>query len=491
MSAKTSVLPPFWLALSVVGAVTLWRIAVLASGASPVAFDEAQYWAWAQTLQFGYYSKPPMVAWAIAATTAACGDGPGCIKLGSTLAHAGIAMVLYVLGRDLFGARVGLWSAVMWAVMPAVSLSSMLISTDPFLLLFWALSLWALVRAIQAGPQVNRWWVLLGVAFGLGMLSKYAMVLFAASVALWLAWSPVHHRMARAPGLWLAAGLGGLIYAPNAIWNAANGFVSYAHTKDNANLGGEMFRFDKLAEFVGGQFGVFGPILMAALIVALAGAIRRPEDDRLRMLAAFTMPVLALMIVESFLSRANANWSAPAYVAGTVLVSAFLVRRAPALLVASLVLHLAGAAIIYNLDAARGMLGIAHKSSTDPMKRLRGWDEAGEQISAILAAHPGARLMGDERKVIATLIYYVRPHPFDVVKWNPTGRIDDHFDQTSVLEPGEGELIYVSQHPGNLLGIEPYFARAEKLADIRIPLYADYAREVTVWRLEGFKGYGR
>lgn len=483
-------IPPFALALLAVGAVTLWRITVLFSGSVPVSFDEAQYWAWAQSLQFGYYSKPPLVAWAIAATTSACGDGAGCVKLGSTLIHAGTALVLYVLGRDLFGVRVGLWSAVMWAVMPAVSLSSMLISTDPFLLFFWALSLWALVRAIRCGAAPNRWWVLLGVAFGLGLLSKYAMVLFAASVALWLAWSPEHRRMARAPGLWLAAGLGLLVYAPNVAWNALNGFVSYAHTKDNANLGGDMFRFDKLAEFVGGQFGVFGPILMAALIVALVGAIRRPEDDRWRMLAAFTVPVLALMTVESFLSRANANWSAPAFVAGTVLVTAFLARRAPALLVASLVLHLTATGILYNLDALREVAGVADKSRFDPMKKLRGWDEVGEQVGAILAAHPDARLMGDERKAIAPLVYYVRPHPFNVVKWNPSGRIDDHFDQISALQPGEPALIYVTQHDGHMHKLLPHFEHGEKLAHIRIPLYGDYARAVQVWRLEGFKGYG-
>ena len=27
--------------------------------------DEAQYWAWSKDLDFGYFSKPPMIAWAI------------------------------------------------------------------------------------------------------------------------------------------------------------------------------------------------------------------------------------------------------------------------------------------------------------------------------------------------------------------------------------------------------------------------------------------
>jgi 4-amino-4-deoxy-L-arabinose transferase-like glycosyltransferase len=504
---------PLLTATLFVGLVTAWRLAVLAFDAPFLSFDEAQYWAWAQTLQLGYYSKPPMVAWAIAATTAVCGDGPGCVKAGSTFAHGGTAMVLYFLGAHLFGPRVGAWSAVGWTVIPAVSLSAMMITTDPFLLLFWALALLFLAKAADAGPRVNRWWLLLGLAFGLGLLAKYAMALFAASAALWLAWSPERRRLAKAPGLWLAAGVGMVVYAPNALWNAANGFVSYAHTKDNANLKGELFHFDKLAEFVGGQFGVFGPIAMAALLVALAGAfrrpgddrvrrpgddrvrrpgddrVRRPGDDRVRLLAAFTLPVLALMTVESFLSRANANWTAPAFVAGTVLVAALLASRAPRLLAASLALHVLITGVMYNLDAVRAAFGVADTARYDPMKRLRGWEEVGRRVSAIMADHPGARLMADERKVLATLVYAVRPHPFDAVKRNPEGDIHDHFDQTTRLNPREPLLIYVTEHPDLPAAVASSFERAAKVEDIALPIHRDYVRRVGVWRLDGFKGY--
>lgn len=487
---------PALIAFLFVGLMTAWRLAVLAADAPYLSFDEAQYWAWAQSLDLGYYSKPPMVAWVIAATTAACGDGPGCVKLGSAIAHAGTAAVLYALGRHLHGPRIGAWAAMGWSVVPAVSLSSVMITTDPFLLFFWALGLLFLVRAADAGPHPNRWWLALGLAFGLGMLSKYAMVLFAVSVALWLAWSPGRRALARAPGLWLAAATGLAVYAPNALWNAANGFVSYAHTKDNANLGGDLFHFGKLAEFVAGQFGVFGPIAMAALIAALVAVLRHPpqdpaERDGARLLAAFTLPVLALMTVESFLSRANANWSAPAFVAGTVLAAAFLARRAPRLLAASLALHVAAAGLLYNLDAARAALGVADTARFDPEKRVRGWEEVGARVSAILAAHPGARLMADERKVMATLIYAVRPHPFDAVKWNSDGVVRDHYDQTTRIEPGEKLLILVTEQPALPAGMRDAFARVEKIEDIVIPIHRDYERRVAVWRLEDFLGYAR
>jgi hypothetical protein len=487
---RPSAMPAFLPALLLVAAVTAWRLYTLAFHAPNLSFDEAQYWAWAQTLSLGYYSKPPMVAWAIHATTALCGEAEGCVKLGSTVAQTLTAILLFFLGRRLYGAAAGAWSAVLWATLPAVSLSSVMITTDPFLLVFWAGALLCLAEAAERGPAVNRWWLLLGACFGLGMLAKYAMALFLLSAVLWLATSPDRRRLARGPGPWAALALGLAFYAPNVIWNATNGFVSYRHTADNAHLGGELFHPDKLAEFVGGQFGVFGPILMAALLAGLALSFRRGADGRARMLAWFTAPVLLIMMAESLLSRANANWTAPAYVAGTVLVAGWLAERRRALLWASLGLHLAAAGVLYHMDAVRGLLALPDSARYDPMKKLRGWDEVGRRVSAHLAATPGARLLSDQRTTLATLIYYVRPHPFDGIKWNPGGRIHDHFDQTTRLEPGTGPLILVSEEPEKDIAlILKRFERVQLLEDIHLPLHADYERAARVYRLDGFKGY--
>ena len=36
--------------------------------------DEAQYWVWGQNLDWGYYSKPPMVGWLLRAVTDLAGS---------------------------------------------------------------------------------------------------------------------------------------------------------------------------------------------------------------------------------------------------------------------------------------------------------------------------------------------------------------------------------------------------------------------------------
>lgn len=476
-------------ALALVAAVTVWRLLLLAFDPPNLSFDEAQYWAWAQSIQLGYYSKPPMVAWAIAASTALFGEGEGAVKLPSTLAHLVAALFLFALGRAMFDRRVGAWAAVGWITLPAVSLSSLMITTDPFLLAAWAAALFFLVKAEKQGAGFNVYWAAFGVAFGLGLLSKYAMAFFLLGMAVWLALEPAARRLLRGGGLWLGLGLGGLIYAPNGIWNALNGFVSYAHTRDNANLRGDMFNFGKLAEFVGGQFGVAGPIMMTAIVFGLWTGLRRSADPGLKMLAAFTVPVLAVMTLEAFLSRANANWTAPAFVAGVVLASALLAQKASRLLVASLVLHVLAMGVLYNLDAVRSGLGLAGNSRLDPMKRIRGWDVVGDRISALMAEHPGARLLADERKVLATLTYYVHPHPFDAVKWNPSGLIHDHFDQTTELVAGAGEYIYVTENPNEPNAVLSRFQSWRPLGRIDDHLSGTYGRPISVWWMSGFKGY--
>jgi 4-amino-4-deoxy-L-arabinose transferase-like glycosyltransferase len=60
--------------LFIILAVTLWRIIMLHFDTTDFFVDEAQYWFWSQNLDFGYYSKPPMIAWFIRAMTEISGS---------------------------------------------------------------------------------------------------------------------------------------------------------------------------------------------------------------------------------------------------------------------------------------------------------------------------------------------------------------------------------------------------------------------------------
>jgi 4-amino-4-deoxy-L-arabinose transferase-like glycosyltransferase len=481
-------------------AVTLLRLIYLAVYPFDLHPDEAQYWVWAQDLAFGYYSKPPLVAWLIAATTALCGDGEACVRAGVPLLHGFTALAVYGVGHRLYGRRVGFWAALLYLTLPGVSFSSVVVSTDVPLLLFWALGLYAYVRALQdgaAGRAGWRWWLLLGLAIGLGMLGKYAMVFFVLSATVHLALARGRLAGWRWPGALAALLLGLVVYAPNVIWNADNSFVSYAHTEANANLGGDLFRIDAFLEFFGSQFGVFGPVAFAALILILARWRGWWTDGRARLLVAFVLPTLVIMLIQGFLSRANANWAAPAYVAASVLVVAWALEANPALwrgralaATGSVVGH-AGlvAALLVYLAATYGRPD-ALPGKADPFKRVRGWVEFGTAVAHVRANEmPGAPLLVDERKLMAEALYYVKPRLAEAYKWKPTAQIHDHFDLTRPFAGGGPDrLLYVTERE-DASEITSRFATAEMLAEIRTPIGVSRERVVKLYELEGFKGY--
>src|SRR5579863_3099354 len=84
--------------LAVTLAITLLRLLWLALQPADLYPDEAQYWLWSRHLALGYYSKPPLVAWAIALTTALFGNGSFAIRLSAPLFHALAALFVYGTG---------------------------------------------------------------------------------------------------------------------------------------------------------------------------------------------------------------------------------------------------------------------------------------------------------------------------------------------------------------------------------------------------------
>lgn len=467
--------------------IVAWRLAELSANGFNLSFDEAQYWLWSLSPDWGYYSKPPFVAWSIWLSRQACSDAEACVRLPSTLSYGIGSLFVYLAARRLFGLETAFWSGLVFLTLPGVAYSSLLVTTDPPLLMFWAAALYA-IAVIHENPASRPAWLGLGLALGLGLLAKYAMIMLALSLALYFAVSKKHRQGLSWQGPVLAALLALLIYLPNFLWNAGNGFASYLHTRDNANLGGSLFHPEKLLEFLGAQFAVFGPILFAALLVLVVRPGALKSDARLRLLAFLSLPPLAVMTVQSFLSRANANWSAPVYVAGSLLIAAWLTQaRRQWLVRLSVVLHVALATLVYNYEAALSLLGVPLTAKTDIAKRLRGWPEAGREVKALLAQYPEARLMSDDRKLMASLSYYARPQALDAVKWNPGGKVHDTFDLNASFTGGDGrDLLFLTERE-TIAEIEAVFDSAQRLGHIRVTIHPGFAIEMNAFLLKGYK----
>jgi 4-amino-4-deoxy-L-arabinose transferase-like glycosyltransferase len=136
MNSKTDYFKNLLIFLAI---ITLYRLFVLLNSNVDLYADEAYYWGWSKHLDFGYYSKPPMIAWVIAFFTSICGDSEICVKLPALIFYPFTTIIIFFIAKELYEQKTAFWSAFVFITLPAVSMSSMIISTDVVLLFFWSL----------------------------------------------------------------------------------------------------------------------------------------------------------------------------------------------------------------------------------------------------------------------------------------------------------------------------------------------------------------
>jgi hypothetical protein len=115
---------------------------------------------------------------------------------------------------------------------------------------------------------------------------------------------------------------------PIVVWNARHDWVTFRHVFAQVGAGDASptrFGWYGPAAFVAGQFGMlFGLWLVAFLAAAWRFRPTREADPGVRLLWWCAVPVWGLFAVASFVKPGQANWPAPAYVAGFVLAVAWV-----------------------------------------------------------------------------------------------------------------------------------------------------------------------
>ncbi|MEM7190967.1 MAG: glycosyltransferase family 39 protein, partial [Pseudomonadota bacterium] len=216
-----------WTVAVILAAATL-RLAVNALGLVPVHFDEGQYWAYGQEMAAGHFSKPPLVGWVIWLATELGGDTTFALRVFSVISHGVVAAFIFLSGRRLFDGRTGFWAATAYTVAPGVSVSAMIMSTDPVMMAFWGLALYAWIRAAEGQ---RSWWAVMGAAIGAGMLAKYTMLAFVAGTVGYGLFSA---RGRDFQGMAIAAGVALFVFSPNLVWQLTHDFATARHVAEDA-----------------------------------------------------------------------------------------------------------------------------------------------------------------------------------------------------------------------------------------------------------------
>jgi 4-amino-4-deoxy-L-arabinose transferase-like glycosyltransferase len=418
---------PDRLVLGLIVAVAALRSLAIVLSPLELGVDEAQYWLWSTGFDFGYYTKPPLTSWIIGASHQLFGHHVWAVRLPAPWLHLLTSLVLWRAAYWYAGAGAGRWAALLWTCLPAVALGSFVISTDTPLLLFWSLGLLALIGGVTGRVATTRAMALAGGAFGLALLGKYAAIYSLVGIGLFWMFDRVAGGRHVSPASLLVFAIAMAIAAsPNLLWNLANDFTTVRHLGDNANLDRQSHDPLNSLRFLGAQFATAGPLVFTLMF----GILKDGRDPVARLLLCLSLPVIAIIMVQAFLSEANANWAMAAMPALVVWLAGWLAgEESPRARVgmAALIINATLSVVILAVTLA-GSLGPLTPGS-DPLRRLRGWSQLASDSAAALTGHDATTIIADRRAAAALLSWHFHGTGIDVLVHDEDGIPSNHFEQ--------------------------------------------------------------
>lgn len=293
--------------------------------------DEAQYWTWSQALDFGYYSKPPGIAWEIALGTWLFGNTELGVRAMPLLIGFILPFGVYAMAkRCLLPPIACFWAAVAMAYASMGILASFLAITDGGMILFWTVACAYLAGKIEQKKEPN--YILIGALICCGALFKWPIY------GLWLAilgsWAWFSYLISWR--LFFGVIVSALGLLPSLYWNATHEWATFRHVwatvtgghaqpKRGAVLSGN------LLEFLGSQSALVSPILFILLILAWQQMIRRGKDlpNGILFCGGVSFVSVAIGAMMAFFMKMQGNWAIFAYPTAFVLLSWYVFDGSP------------------------------------------------------------------------------------------------------------------------------------------------------------------
>ncbi|WP_016954042.1 ArnT family glycosyltransferase [Catenovulum agarivorans] len=486
-----------WLLL-IVSCVFAYRISVTINTPITLFYDEAYYLSWAQNLDWGYYSKPPMVAWLIATTTAIFGMAEWAVKLSAPVLYAATALLCFAINKHLFNDKAGFWAGLMFMIMPLVSLNSLFVTTDAPQLFFWAAAFYAFLRAQSS----NAWqyWLLAGVLGGCGLLSKYTFILLPVTFLLYAIISQSGRAILTNSRFWLACALAISILLPNLIWNYHHDFISFQHTSEISKHAENTLSFARMFEFLALQLIVFGPIALIILIACGLSKKTSPEPkqnqqtkDSVKLLWCLFLPTLLVISLQALTARANMNWAAAAFVGASLLAGYYFAqmwqsnKRTKLVIASAVAINLFLMLAFYHFNGFTQLIGVERTQHNDPYKRILKWPELVRQFDADFQQNPQMKLASDSRKLLAYFGYYLTNQDFQGAHLDGSEHIGDHYElKYAIAKQPANEYFFVTQD-WTEQELQTHFQSVKLIKQQKVKVYKNFDREVRLYQVGGFK----
>ena len=233
--------------------------------------DELLHLSVSEHLDWGFMEFPPMIAligkisyWLFDYSLLG-------VRLFPTLAGIGILVLCCLMAKELGGkTKAVLLSGICILAFLPFYRNHTLFQPVAFDQLFWTFGFYFVIKFINS--QNNKYLIFLGVTFGLGLMTKYTILVWAFGIFVGLIF---YHKsnIFKNKWLYLSALISLLIFLPNIIWQAHNDFPLLKHLQSLNNK--------QLDEINPMEFGLEQLKYPTTLLVSLIGLLAFILDKKL------------------------------------------------------------------------------------------------------------------------------------------------------------------------------------------------------------------
>ena len=439
--------------------------------------DEAYYWDWGRHLDWGYYSKPPLIGWVMGLLRMLHFDSDVGIRLASALIGTGTLGLIYAVAANLFSPKAGFWALCIAAATVGNAAMNICLTTDILLAPCWCGALYAFWQLVHEPSR--RWSLLLILCIGIGSLAKQMMFVFFPLGIVFLLITPELRGVLTRPLLWVSGLVPLLFSLPSFYWNSQHDWITFYHTADHFD--GEPFSMTDAAgqvgEFVGAQMGLLTPVTFVLLVIVFVLMSRRrfPQSPAMRYLFFFSAFPLLLFLLFAVHRSVNPNWPLMFDLTGLILLAGVCCANGGRLMF-WLRRGLITGAVLTGLFYA--VLAVLPRTGIDltrmaPLRQVSGWEEFGQAVADVQHQLPGGEQMmlitvGHRYKTAALAFYH--PDRPTVYRWDDHPGIDNQYDIWPGPDgPGKDALIVVSGDRRVPQSLSDHFERIEPVSTFNIP----------------------
>jgi 4-amino-4-deoxy-L-arabinose transferase-like glycosyltransferase len=345
--------------------------------------DELQFLSDARHLDWGFVAYPPLTPFLEHILLAVFGLSMVGLRMFAVLAQAAAIFITGSMARELGGRRLAQATAALAVAFSSLSLfEGTEFQYTSFDYLWWILIAYFTVRLLKSDDA--RWWMAIGAAVGLGLLTKYSIAFYIAGILAGVALTQAR-KFAKSGWFWGGIVLAFAMFLPNLVWLARHDFISYQFLQ---HIHARDVREGRANGFLKDQ--VLLCINLAAAPLCAVGLIGFLRDRRYRMLALMFLVPVALF----FFAKGRGYYTAGAYpmlMAMGAVISERWLRSLPAIgrrtiegayFAAFAFVGAYVCTIILPIASSGPLMQFALKNNGDLREEI-GWDELVKTVAGI------------------------------------------------------------------------------------------------------------